>query len=148
MTMTSKITPLRQRMYDDIGSHGDWLLQAWGGERVVDDQGDIVSVRNLGQSSDIHHEEGGVARCLCPQKTGFGCDLGLPLIQIAGVFYQVGGDAHLFWSHVIEHPIGLAKDPMAGDNLVSNLSQVLQGYKAGMDARGSRQSSLATFQCG
>lgn len=56
-----------------------------GGKRVVNDQGDVVSMRDLGEASDVHHEVRRLTGRLCPQETCPGRDLVLPLIQVAGV---------------------------------------------------------------
>ncbi len=93
-----------------------------------------MCMRNLGQPRDVHDKQSGVARCFCPQKACLGIDIAFPFIQVAWVLNKPCGDAHALRGHVIKHPIGLAKDPVAGDNLVSDFSQKAGQNKDGVHA--------------
>ncbi len=83
---------LARRVHDDVRPVLDRAQQVRGGERVVDDQRQPVSVRDARDGGEVDQVVAGVGNRLAEQHARVGRDPPGPLVGVVGVLDEVGLD--------------------------------------------------------
>ena len=113
------------RMHHDVGAVLDGPAEIGRGEGVVDDQRQVVLVRDRGDGGDVEHVHARVADGLAVEHAGARRDGAAEIFGIVGID-EGGLDAEAAEADV-ELRVGAAVERLGGDDLVAGFEQARRG---------------------
>ena len=108
---------LAQRLHHDVGTVLDGPHEGGRGDRAVNDERQVVAVRDLGQAGNVEETQAGVAGHFAKEQARTGVDLARPFVQIQRVAHPAHLDAALGLVALAEEHEGAAVALGAGDDV-------------------------------
>ena len=134
---------LRRRVHDDVGAMAQRLAEVWRADGVVDDERDLVVVRDLAHALEVEHVALRVADRLAVERARLGPDRGGPGLEVVGIVDERDLNAEL-GQRVVEQVVGAAVERRRRHDVPTVLGQVEQRDRlGGLPARGGERADSA-----
>ena len=134
-------------MHDDVRAVVARPQQVRGGERVVDDEGDAVLVRNVRDAGDVEDLGAGVRDRLPEEHPRGGPDAPPPFREVGRVVDELDLDAEPAQA-VLEQPAGARVDALSRQDVVAGLHEPEHGDRQRGLAAADRDRFAAVLQGG
>ena len=138
--------PLRERGDDDIGAVLEGLGEVRGGERGIDDEGNVLLVADGGDGFEIANLERGVGHGLTEQRASLVVDGRAKVLGVLGV-HKLHGDAE-GGEDIVKLRVGTAVKLAGRDDVVTSLSEGDDGVedRGGPGRDGDRGERVAALE--